>query len=223
MNVNFEMDQRKFELESQLHNQYAENFNSHVGAFVSILGIIFVVFTALGYVYAHTDVTSWNLFTDSEVYSLHHYFVMSILVSGILFFLSYLCSMFSYIERRDQIINRKIRDEYKVETGYENPNEVEMSEFMPEFYKAFFRMLIVAQLLVIGMSSVRIICNIVSVENGTWTWWGILPICSFLLSFGLIWLSSYSKQMYYKKLNLKDNDNLKDAQKRILAFLKYYF
>ena len=36
MNVNFEMDKRRFELESQLHNQYAENFNSHVGAFVSI-------------------------------------------------------------------------------------------------------------------------------------------------------------------------------------------
>lgn len=206
MNVNFEMDKRRFELESQLHNQYAENFNSHVGAFVSILGIIFVVFTALGYVYAHTDVTSWDLSTDSEVYSLHHYFIMSMLVSGILFFLSYLCSMFSYIERRDQILNRKIRDKYWVKTGYEDPREVDMADFMPEFYKAFFRMLVIAQLTVMIMAIVKISCNIYLCKNGQWTWWGLLYFLSVLLSFLLIYSSSKSKRNYYKCLRLSHNE-----------------
>lgn len=80
-------EERKFQLESHLHEKYGDNFNSHVGAFVTVLGIIFVMFTALGYLYAHSSVESWDSFaTDEASYTMHHYFLLSILVSGVLFF-----------------------------------------------------------------------------------------------------------------------------------------
>lgn len=203
--MKMDLNDRKFQLQSQLHEQYAQNFNSHVGAFVSILGVIFVVFTALGYVYAHSSIRSWNVVVENGEYTLHHYFLLSAMVSGILYFLSYLCVMFSYIERRDQRINKYIRDLYHVNTGYENPNNLNESEFMPEFYKAFFKMLLFSQVFVVLMNVSKILLNIFPVEDKVWTWWGILPIVILSVSVYLIARSVKSKKKFYDRFKNKKN------------------
>lgn len=43
-------DERIFELEKQLHEQYAVNNNSNVGTLVSLIGALLVVMTGYGYV-----------------------------------------------------------------------------------------------------------------------------------------------------------------------------
>lgn len=172
-------EERRFELQSQLHEQYAQNFNSHVGVFVSILGVIFIVITAFGYVYAHTDTSLWDSYiSEGNCYSMHHFLVLTVMVSGILYFLSYLCSMFSYIERRDQVINMHIRDLYQVKTGYEDPTNLKKNEFMPEFYKAFFVMVLVSQ----GVVLLLVLNKIIQSAFSNWILLLVFPILLFVLS-----------------------------------------
>lgn len=91
---------------------------------------------------------------------------------------------------------------------------------MPEFYKAFFRMLVIAQFLVIVLSVMKVIFNVVTVKNGQWTWWGSLPVISISLSLVLIGLSSYSKKVYYERLYLKFS---KEQGMKVWMLLKFYF
>lgn len=184
-------EQRRFELQSQLHEQYAQNFNSHVGVFVSILGVIFIVITAFGYVYAHTNTSLWDSYViEGNGYSMHHFLVLTVMVSGILYFLAYLCSMFSYIERRDQVINRYIRGLYQIKTGYENPTNLKKNEFMPEFYKAFFVMVLVSQGVVLLLALNKIIQSAFS----NWIFLLVFPML-------LLILSIKSKCNFYKKFD----------------------
>lgn len=204
-------EERKFQLESHLHEKYGDNFNSHVGAFVTVLGIIFVMFTALGYLYAHSSVESWDSFaTDEFSYTMHHYFLLSILVSGVLFFVSCLCSMFSFMERRDQCINMLLRNEYGVSTGYESPLTLTIENFMPEFYKLFFVMLQVSQWVVIAMTLLKIGCYWSAVDEERWTWWLILPLFSVVMAVVMIFMSRKSRSKYYDDLEKYKEKLLKD-------------
>lgn len=108
---NMRRSDRKFELQSQLHQQYAENYNAHVTTFVTLLVAFFTMFGALGYVYAYTLDGCCGVKTvvlessvESPVYSIQTLATLSLFVSVILCFFSYLCAMFSYIERRANVL-----------------------------------------------------------------------------------------------------------------------
>ena len=104
--------ENQFELEKQLHEQYAINNNSKVSSFVSFIVALFALFGFYGYIFAH----SGNLFSpdmsgrfyNNGEYSLEIFFLVASVVSLILFFLLKLSLSLSITQRSDQIVIAKL-------------------------------------------------------------------------------------------------------------------
>ena len=190
-----DFNDRKFQLQSQLHQQYAENYNAHVTTFVTLLVAFFTMFGALGYVYAYTLDGCCGVKTvvlessvESPVYSIQTLATLSLFVSVILCFFSYLCAMFSYIERRDQGVNWDIREEYGLYNLYENPRERGWFDYLSEFYKAFFLLFLVGQLMVLCLYFMKgCMCQRISLV--------VLGVVVLMLVFSLVSLLYYHKKL----------------------------
>lgn len=161
----------RFELQSQMHEQYAQNYNAHVNSFLTLLTAFFALFGTLGYVYVHTE-NVWGFSMPSrETFTLHHYAVTSVFVSAVLCFFSHLCAMFGYIERRDQMMNRNIREEYGFPVVYEDPRRRTLFGYLPEFYKAFYGLFLLSQIVLLVVFYARTnevnscACQFFSVQN----------------------------------------------------------
>lgn len=113
----------QFELEKQLHEQYAINNNAKVSSFISFIVALFALFGFYGYMYANTTIDfskNGEFVVDTNQYTLDIFFLMSFVVCGILFFLTLLSLQLGYSQRRDQIIIHRIR-----EFAYKNADHLE--------------------------------------------------------------------------------------------------
>lgn len=153
--MNMNKKEMRFSLQSQMHEQYAENYNAHVNSFLTLLTAFFAMFGTLGYVYVHTE-NVWGFSMPSEdAFTLHHYAMISIFASAVFCFFSHLCAMFGYIERRDQIMNRYIREEYGFPVVYEDPRRRSLFDYLPEFYMAFYVLFLLSQIVLFVVFYVR--------------------------------------------------------------------
>ena len=82
----------QFELEKQLHEQYAINNNAHIGSFITFFIALLSLFGSFGYVYVHSSTDS----TKCGIITLDVFFLFSIVVAGMLFFLSLIIILKEY-------------------------------------------------------------------------------------------------------------------------------
>ena len=163
-------EDRGFILERQIHEQYSSNSNAHISSFLSFVGALLALFGAFGCVYAktvnifHYGTSSWpetellNTNTSPQhLFTLDSFLWLSAVVSIMLCFLACLCVYLGFAERRDQIQQYYIRKRHGVETVYSNPCEKQWGRFMNEYYRMFFRLLLVLQVLVIIICAYRIL------------------------------------------------------------------
>ena len=139
---------KKWELEKQLHEQYAINNNAHNTSFISFVIALFALFGALGYVFVK------NSFNPNGEYSLDIFLILASFVSGILLFLASLCVQIGYAQRRDQIIIEKFRKEYELFV-YNNTKGKGYCEFLPDYYNQFFWLFFAAQIGVLLLTIIR--------------------------------------------------------------------
>ena len=106
----------QFELEKQLHEQYAINNNAKVSSFVSFIVALFALFGFYGYIFAHSGYQfspdMGGKFYNNGEYSLEIFFLVASVVSLILFFLLKLSLSLSITQRSDQIVIAKIRKDH---------------------------------------------------------------------------------------------------------------
>ena len=154
---------KHFELESQLHEQYAGNSNSHFQSFITFGSALLALFGFFGYVYAHTtNIFSQRITPDgspesivyieaqeSAFYTADLLLLLSIVVVGVLCFLTCLCIFLGYCERRDQIQLRRIRDAYGLKTIYSNSNHRGYLYYLASYYRIFYTLLLLSQIFVI--------------------------------------------------------------------------
>jgi uncharacterized membrane protein YidH (DUF202 family) len=150
-----------FILEQHLHAQFAENSNAHVSSFVTFVVSLLALFGAFGYVYANTvnvfriGFGFWpELPFGAEKIVGHHVFTMdcflwlTIIVSIILCFIACLCIFLGYAERRDQVEQWFIRERHGLKTVYSNPTDRRWLCFLSDYYRMFYHLLMLLQVLV---------------------------------------------------------------------------
>lgn len=158
-----------FILERQIHGQFSDNVNAHTSSFITFVVSLLALFGAFGYVYANTanifriGFGFWPELTPSaeallnQSFTMNSFLLLSVVVSVMLGFIACLCIYLGYAERRDQAQQYKIRHAYGVETVYSTPEENNnWCYFLSSFYRMFYNLLMLLQILVIIVCVLRI-------------------------------------------------------------------
>lgn len=138
--------EKKFELEKQLHEQYAINANQSSSTFVTFTVALFALLGFYGYAYLLVETMNHPFISKID------FFILFIIVEGILLFLSMIAAQLGYAQRRDQFIIDKIRkksytdgltfttNEYEALFSGYNPQKSlrSLRKFLPGFYNLFF-------------------------------------------------------------------------------------
>ncbi len=191
-----------WELEKQLHEQYATNSNEHIKIFVTIITSLFALFGGYGYLFAHASNELSGL-SGENPYGAESFLLASIIVSTLLAFLACLCLFLGYSERRDQIQNKYIRDKYGFTTVYSNPKGRNYLYYLASYYRLFFQLIFISQVII--MVSTIIKCHAIT---GAWLWVPIVIEIVFLL------ITFYYKIKYYlnyRRMDLKPVNGVADS------------
>ena len=197
----------QFELESQLHEQYAINNNANVGSFVSFLAALLALFGFFGYAFVFSSnqfSVDGKLIKDS-IMTLDVFFLFSIIVIGMLFFLSLVSLQLGYSNRSNQIIIDRIRDRYfkknkKLIFGKSySPLKKTWCSFVQDYFNIFYWMFFIGQILVIFFTVYKakqnsLLCN----SELNWCWF-IFVFFIFLIQFLSIFLSLWFRSHYFGK------------------------
>lgn len=158
-NENSEKD-KVFELERQLHEQYANNSNAHFKSFITFATAMFALFGAYGWAYIHTPrissirIDEWPVVLENKL-SYDAFLLLAIVVVGSLCILSAICVFLGYAERRDQMEVRIIRDKYDFKTVYSTPFERGYFYYLASYYRIFYCALLCCQAFVILTSTIK--------------------------------------------------------------------
>jgi hypothetical protein len=158
----------EFQLESQLHEQYAINNNANVGSFVSFLAALLALFGFFGYAFVFSSnefSTNGKLIKDG-IMTLDVFFLFSIIVIGMLFFLSLISLQLGYSSRSNQIIIDRIRDKYFLKNkqvifgNSYSPKGKTWGSFVQDYFNLFYWLFYSGQILLILFSFLKILQNI---------------------------------------------------------------
>lgn len=162
--------EHKWELERQLHEQYASNSNSHIKSFITFSTALFALFGFYGYLYAHTTdefsrrivqivLPSGNADVSvgvSPLYSLQSFILLALVVVVIFCFLTSLCIYLGYAERRDQIQLSLIRENNGLpKTVYSDPTKRGYRYYLASYYRFFYNILLLSQIFVIASAAIK--------------------------------------------------------------------
>lgn len=202
----------QFELEKQLHEQYAINNNAHIGSFITFLIALLSLFGSFGYVYVHSSTDS----TKCGIITLDVFFLFSIVVAGMLFFLSLISLQLGYSNRSNQIVINRIRDKYFKENKKEifgigksySPLEKNCWDFIQGFFNSFYWLFFVGQIFVLILTIFK--HKIISSDlNCSWTFF----LCFiYLVQFGLIVSTLRYREIYFEKYNTNIKTNHQKKQ-----------
>lgn len=199
-------EDKQFELESQLHEQYAINNNANVGSFVTFLVALLALFGFFGYVfvYSSNDFSLNGKLIKDGIMTLDVFLLFSIIVIGMLFFLSLVSLQLGYSSRSNQIIIDRIRNRYFEKNkqlifgkSY-NPKSKTLNNFVQDYFNLFFWLFFSGQILTILFSSYKIIQNINVEYKLNWLWL-ILTVIVFLIQILAIFFSIYCRSWYFVK------------------------
>lgn len=104
----------QFELEKQLHEQYAINNNSNLASIIAILTALIGIFAVYGYVFIHSSLEfaeSWgDFFNGNKIYSLDVLLLATSASQIVIAILFYLSAYMGTNQRKEQFITYAIRN-----------------------------------------------------------------------------------------------------------------
>jgi len=200
-NTNYE-----FQLESQLHEQYAINNNANVGSFVSFLAALLALFGFFGYAYVFSSnefSLNGKLIKDG-IMTLDVFLLFSIIAIGMLFFLSLISLQLGYSSRSNQVIIDRIRDRHfeknkQVIFGNSySPKGKTWGSFVQDYFNLFYWLFYSGQILLILFSFLKILQNINLDYELNWPWF-IFTVIIFLIQMSSVFFSLYCRSWYFVK------------------------
>ena len=191
------------DLLSQLHEQYAQNDNSHKSTFVSLLVALFALFGAYGYFYANVNVSTGG------IYTMENLLLLAGFVCLVFFALTELVLILGYGHRRDHIIIQKIREDFDKEGKIDaifgkmfNAKGKNCCSFLPDFYNLFYWIFVIGQILVMLtmiLLFVLMYCCGCKYYNICECAIGILAFLFFVVSVFCVVVSLYRRYHYFNK------------------------
>lgn len=128
----------QFELEKQLHEQYAINNNANTTSILALITTLLGVVGVYGYIFIHSTIgfaSDWGSLVDvSSLYSLDVLLISAIASFFILIIIFYLSAFIGSNQRKEQFVTYAIRTSYfKKETkeGKNNYDEIFPSTYHP--------------------------------------------------------------------------------------------
>lgn len=193
-------NKERFELEKQLHQQYAINNNASVGSFVSFLTTLLALFGWYGYVFVYStnEFSKSRKFIDGQkLMTLDVFLLLSLVVVGILCFLSLVSLQLGYSNRNNQIIIDNIRNEYFKENKHKifhktySPCRKNRWNFIQDYFNNFYWLFFASQIFVV-ISTMYKLC------------YGGNTVCCYVMFIVILQLLSiyftiYFRQHYYNK------------------------
>jgi hypothetical protein len=200
------LSENQFELERQLHEQYAINNNANIGSFVSFVVALLALFGFFGYafVFSSNEFSIDGKLIKNGIMSLDVFFLFSIIVIGMLFFLSLVSIQLGYSCRSNQIIIDRIRNQYfgknkKIVFGKSySPLKKTWYNYVQDYFNLFYWMFFIGQIFVFLFTVIKIFQNIF-LKDGVLSFWGILVFIVFIIHLGCIFLSLYCRSHYFVK------------------------
>ncbi len=168
-----------FELERQLHEQYAINNNSNLSSIIALMTTLLAVFGVYGYVFIHTNIefaNNWgNLIAetncDKAVYHLDVLILATLSAYFVLIVLYYLANYIGVNQRKEQFITYAIRQNYyhRNNTEYDKvypkgytPFNKSITDFVQGLYGEISCILKITFYLITFLTSIKILFNIKS-------------------------------------------------------------
>ena len=210
-------DQQAFELEKQLHKQYATNAQANTGNFIAFLVAILAMFYAFGYVYVFNTNSFANgteLFVEKEGEHICFTLDVLLLIASIsllmLTFLIAYCMHLGWQQRRDHIVITKVRERWmsdeersEVFDGQYSPYGKGFFKFVPNVYRYYLYLFITASMLIILMTLNKM-CSVFQIGS----FWLFLVCVVLIVCVTLsVWMCSFNKYKFFcdrekeKKLN----------------------
>jgi uncharacterized membrane protein len=125
----------QFELEKQLHEQYAINNNANLGSVVTIITTLIGVIGVYGYLFIHSTIdfaSDWGSFVDNGKYTLDVLLFSAVASYFILIIIFYLSAYLGANQRKEQFITYSIRRKYYEQSGENNDyNQIFPSNYHP--------------------------------------------------------------------------------------------
>ena len=213
-----------FELEKQLHEQYAINNNSNLSSIIALMTALLIIFGVYGYVFIHTNIAfadNWgNLIAetkcDKAIYYLDVLVLATISTYYVVIILYYIANYIGTNQRKEQFITYAIRRKYYLYNnedfnavypdGY-HPFEKTILNFVQGLYGEISKILMITFYLISILSVTKIAFNIYEYQDGSINWKNFLL---FLITF-LLTLSSfcYIKRSLYQNYRARQIDFLK--------------
>ncbi len=116
-------DNNQFELEKQLHEQYAINNNANLGSVVTIITTLIGVIGIYGYLFIHSTIdfaSDWGSFVDNGKYTLDVLLFSAVASYFILIIIFYLSAYLGTNQRKEQFITYVIRKKHYEQSGEKN-------------------------------------------------------------------------------------------------------
>lgn len=212
MNENSD-DRESFELEKQLHKQYATNAQANTGNFIAFLVAILAMFYAFGYVYVFNTNSFANgteLFVEKEGEHICFTLDVLLLIASIsllmLTFLIAYCMHLGWQQRRDHIVITKVRERWmsdeersEVFDGQYSPYGKGFFKFIPNVYRYYLYLFIIAAMLIVLMTLNKT-CSVIQFCS-FWVFLGcVLWVVSVTLS---VWICTFHKYKSFCNKNEK--------------------
>jgi len=179
---NVYMKKKVFELNRQLHEQYAINNNSNLGSIIALMTAMLGVLGVFGYIFIYSGINfapDWGSFYVDGKYSLDVLLFSSIAADLVLLIIFYLSAYIGTNQRKEQFITFAIRIKY-----YKQEEE-EYHKTFPRDYNPFNK---IKSNFIQGLYGE--FCNIIMIL----VWFAIILSCLKLA--GGLWLSFYNGQIF---------------------------
>lgn len=239
----------QFELEKQLHEQYAINNNANLGSVVTIITTLIGVIGVYGYLFIHSTIdfaSDWGSFVDNGKYTLDVLLFSAVASYFILIIIFYLSAYLGTNQRKEQFITYAIRRKHYEKSGENNdydkifpsnyhPFNKTKSEFIQGLYGEICCILKFLFWLITILTLLKISFNIIKYfENGVVSYSALAVIALFIVFFILSLVSfccitvrlyhSYQKresEFFDKKCGLEFKTQTKEKSNSICCISKF--
>ena len=110
---------KQFELEKQLHEQYAMNNNERMSSLITLFVSLIAVLGAYGYMFLHTSSQSASdlgcIYLENEKYTIDALLLTASMCFVIIAIIQHLCIYQGAYQRKEQFIIYAIRQKYKID------------------------------------------------------------------------------------------------------------
>ena len=198
-------------IEKKIHEQYAENSNETRDALISVIVALTGVIGMYGYMFLHTSLCTAVDFghlcyienSKTTIYTVEVLILEATVSFVVIFIMQYLCIHEGFTRRMDQFAAHAIRVnnnfQHELLPRSFNPHGMNFYNFIPGVYKKFLQIFSMINLLILGLTLLKVYCIPYAWTNVT-----IISFVLFLSIVAITYLEKYvylySKYKHYKNL-----------------------